>query len=120
MIINWLGQNCFKIEAKNATIIIDPVSYGGNLKMAKTSTDILVLPRPVAEKDLLFLKTPAFVIKVPGEYESKGIFVEGQVFGGHSAIVFRLEIEGIRIGHLSMTSQLDEETAGFLEGVDVP
>src|SRR3989338_2732137 len=118
MNITWLGQNCFKIEGKQASIIIDPVS-GPGLKMPKTSADILVLPRPYPDHELAFLKNDPFVIQTPGEFENKGIFVEGQAFGSKAQIIYRLEVEGVRLGHLDNLDKKDEAAAGFLEDVDV-
>lgn len=118
MIITWLGQNCFKIESKQACLVIDPVE-GPSAKMPKISADILILPRPVDDTNLSFLKSPAFVIKTPGEFESKGVFVEGQTFNGKEHLIFRFEMEGISFGHLGVSKKMDEGAVNFLEGVDV-
>ena len=118
MHISWLGQNCFKIEAKQASVLIDPIS-GAGFKMPKTSADILLLPRPYPGAELAFLKNDPFVIQTPGEFEIKGIFVEGQTLGLAPQIIYRLEIEGILLGHLGNLGKQDEGVTGFLEEVDV-
>ena len=119
MTITWLGQNCFKIEGKQASIVIDPIS-GAGLKMPKVIADILVLPRPWPEKDLTFIKGSSTVIQTPGEFEIKGIFIEGQVFGNKAQIIYRLEMEGMRLGHLgNFEKNNDEAATSFLEDVGI-
>ncbi|KKU48081.1 hypothetical protein A3H10_03070 [Candidatus Uhrbacteria bacterium RIFCSPLOWO2_12_FULL_46_10] len=118
MTITWLGQNCFKIEGKQVSVLIDPID-GQELKMPKISADILVLPRPSLGKALSFLKNSPFIIQTPGEFEAKGVFVEGQVFGNRTQTIYRLEIEGVRLGHLGNLEKNDEAATSFLEDVDV-
>src|SRR3989344_6021503 len=107
MTITWLGQNCFKIEGKQASILIDPIS-GVGLKMPKVSADILVLPRPYPEKEFSFLKHEAFVVQTPGEFEFKGIFIEGQALGDRAQTIYRLEVDGVLLGHLDNLDKKDE------------
>jgi L-ascorbate metabolism protein UlaG (beta-lactamase superfamily) len=119
MTITWLGQNCFKIEGKQATLVIDPIIGS---RMPKVGADILIVPRSAAKGERVdagFLKAPAFTIESPGEFEAKGVLVEGKVFGEKSLIVFRFEVEGVRFGHLSSASKKDDDAISFLESVDV-
>lgn len=118
MNITWLGQNCFKIEGKQASIVIDPIDAAG-LKMPKISPDILIIPRPYLSKELSFLKNNPLVVKTPGEFEVKGVFIEGQTFGHKKQIIYRLEVEGVMLGHLSNLEIKDEAADAFLEDVDV-
>lgn len=118
MNITWLGQNCFKIEGKQASIVIDPIDAAG-LKMPKISPDILIIPRPYLSKELSFLKNNPLVVKTPGEFEVKGVFIEGQTFGHKKQIIYRLEVEGVMLGHLSNLEKKDEAADAFLEDVDV-
>ncbi len=113
MHVSWLGQNCFKIEGKNATVIIDPLET----KMPKVSADILVLPR--GGKDRSFLKSDAFVVETPGEFEAKGIFVRSLAAGEKGELITRVDVDGIRLGHLGSLKKSDETIEGFLENVDV-
>lgn len=118
MTITWLGQNCFKIEGKNGTVIIDPVDPKAG-KMPKVGADLLVLPKPLPEKDRAFLKEPGFVIDTPGEFEVKGIFVRTAPDGEKGELVTRLEIDGLRLGHLGWAKQTSDAVNAFLENVDI-
>jgi L-ascorbate metabolism protein UlaG (beta-lactamase superfamily) len=113
MHVSWLGQNCFKIEGKNATVIIDPLEA----KMPKVSADILILPRP--QKDRSFLKSEPFVVETPGEFEAKGIFVRAMTAGDNGELVTRIDVDGVRLGHLGSLKKSDDSIEGFLENVDV-
>jgi L-ascorbate metabolism protein UlaG (beta-lactamase superfamily) len=115
MTITWLGQNCFKIDSKQATVLLDPPAG----QMPRFSADIVVLPRLVPERERGSLKGSPFIIQSPGEFEVRGVFVEGQVFGDQREVTYRLEVEGVRFGHLGRTAKADEAAAAFLEDVDV-
>lgn len=118
MTLTWLGQNCIKIEGKNGTVLIDPFDSKTG-KMPKVAADVLVLPKGLSEKDRGFLKEPAFTIDTPGEFEVKGIFVRTAAAGEKGTLVTRLEVDGMRIGHLGWLKQTSDEVDAFLENVDV-
>jgi L-ascorbate metabolism protein UlaG (beta-lactamase superfamily) len=117
MTITWLGQNCFKIESKSGTLLIDP-PRGGGVRLPRTQPDILIVPQAVSERELGNLKGDLTVVS-PGEYEAKGIFVAGQAFGATGTLVFRLEVEGVLLGYLGSLAKRDEAAENFLEDVDV-
>lgn len=118
MTITWLGQNCFKIEGKTGTLLVDPIDPKIG-KMPKVAADLLVLPRPYPEKDRGFLKEEAFVIETPGEFEVKEIFVRTCEAGPKGELVSRFEVDGIKLGHLGSVKAVDETVNAFLENVDV-
>ena len=118
MTITWLGQNCFKIEGKDAVVLVDPANTGSG-KMPRVQADIVLLPQALAEKDREVLKPDSFVVETPGEFDSKGVFVTGQVFGSKIEVIYRFEVEGVSFGHLNSTARANEEATAFLEGVDV-
>ena len=118
MIITWLGQHCFKIEGRTATVIVDPVT-GQSGRAMRHSTDIVVLPTPLSDKERESYKGASLVVDCPGEYESKGLFVECQIAGDKQTLLTRLEVEGMRIGHLGTLTERDEAAENFLEDVDI-
>ena len=75
MNITWLGQNCFKLEGKLATVLTDPFDSKTGQKITKVGADIFVLSKPLNEKDRSNLKNDIFVIDTPGEYEVKEVIV---------------------------------------------
>ncbi len=78
MTINWFGQSCFRIDAKEGSILIDPFSKEIGLKPPKIKDDlVLVTHNHPDHNNLENLNPEAFVINTPGEYEKKGVAVRG-------------------------------------------
>lgn len=78
MTITWFGQSCFRIEAKDASILIDPFSKEIGLKPPKIKDNIvLVTHEHYDHNNLEGLNSDSFVIRNPGEYEKGGIAVYG-------------------------------------------
>jgi len=78
MNISWYGETCFRINSsrnKNHSIdiLIDPFEKESGLRVPKIETDILL----TTEKDRKPLSGNFFLIKDPGEYDIKGVYVEG-------------------------------------------
>jgi L-ascorbate metabolism protein UlaG (beta-lactamase superfamily) len=82
MIIQWIGQSCFKIQTKNngneVTIITDPYDDKTGLKMPKTQADIVTISHNHHDHNNLdAVKGDPFVISTPGEYETKEVLIYG-------------------------------------------
>lgn len=133
MIITWHGQSCFKIQGDRATIVTDPFGPNYGLKVPRLAADIVTIShdhddhnnsqavKPTDDKDV-------FVIDTPGEFESKGVFIYGvpsfhdNKQGAERGLnnIYRIEIDGISIGHLGDLGHLLENgQIERLEGVDI-
>ena len=78
MTITWFGQSCFRIESKEASVLIDPFSKEIGLKPPRVKDDIvLVTHEHFDHNNLEGLNPEAFVIRNPGEYEKSGVAVYG-------------------------------------------
>lgn len=78
MTISWFGQSCFRIEAKEGSILIDPFSKEIGLRPPKIKDDLVLVTHAHSDHNNLDgLNPEAFVIKNPGEYEKQGIAVHG-------------------------------------------
>jgi len=87
-----------------------------------SKVDIITVSRK--ESDLSKIKSEALIIDKPGEYEVKGIFIQGipvnQNQGKEIAVVYWLEIENITLGHLgSLNTTPEDEELEKLEGLDI-
>ena len=108
MTIEWYGQSCFKISLSGAqptTILTEPFSKETGLNPPRFKPDILILSREV-EKEMAqeAQKEGMVLVKDPGEYEIKGVEINGfAVPNGENALitVYKLEIEGIKICYLN-------------------
>ncbi len=125
MTITWHGLSCFSLKIKTgvkeeATMVIDPYDNSSGLRFPRTLTaDLVAISRdhPLAANLEAIVGSP-FIIREPGEYEVKGIFVYG--IAASDKVLFRIMAEGLEIAHLGALDRLltNEELAHF-ENVDV-
>ena len=83
MQITWYGMSCFEIVALRAkgehvTILIDPLDEAiTGIKMPKVAADIVLCSNnDYVSKDAKKING-AFLIDNPGEYEIKGVYIQG-------------------------------------------
>ncbi len=97
-------------------MIVDPLDLEKELKSAKAA-NVVALSQPEGIK--IPAKTSSFVIANPGEYDVKGFFVLG-LGGFNSGITYTIEMEGVRLCHLSRTEkELADAQLENLSDVDV-
>ena len=82
MQIQWLGQSCFKIQAKNngqeITIVTDPYGDDIGLRPLKLQADIVTVSHDHHDHNNLdAIKGDSFIVHMPGEYETRGVFIYG-------------------------------------------
>jgi len=114
MQIQWLGQSCFKIQSKNSgqeiTIVTDPYGDDVGLKPLKLQADIVTVSHDHHDHNNLdAIKGDSFIVHMPGEYETKGVFIygipafhdnkEGKERG--NIIIFKINTEDLTVAHLS-------------------
>jgi len=111
-----------------ATIVIDPYENSTGLRFPRTLTADIVA---VSEKhehasNVEGVLGNPFVVKEPGEYEIKGIFVYGinapreNTKGKEDRMVFKIAGEGMSIAHLgALDRPLTDEELSHFENVDI-
>ena len=119
MNINWYGQTCFKISVSRAKesqdIIIDPPTKDSGLRGPKLEADIL-LSTDQKEK---ISQGNYFLIAGPGEYDIKGIYIQGTK--AENATIYIIEAEGMKLCHLGRITQkeLTSEQIELIGEVDI-
>ena len=125
MNITWYGQTCFRINSRKnkngqLSILIDPFTKEIGLRAPKLEADILLFTDPNAPL-FLFKKEAkseeiisAFPITGPGEYDVKGVYIEGIL--AQDRTIYTIESEEIKICHLGKLSQ-KELTPSQLERI---
>lgn len=114
MHIIWQGQSCFQIIAGQIKIVIDPFSEDIGLKLSKLEADILLVSHDHYDHaNIKAIPGDPFLIKSPGEYEVKGVFVqgipafhddkEGKERGKNT--IYIIEAEELRLCHLGDLGQ---------------
>lgn len=133
MIITWLGHSCFKLQDKigadGVTLITDPYSKETGLKLPSLEADLVTISHDHDDhNNVSAVKGNPRVINCAGEYDVKGIFVEGidsfhdeangEKRGGN--IIYRIEIDDISIAHLGdLAHTLDNTELEKLVGTDI-
>ncbi len=135
MQIFWHGQACFQITAlpqKNSQIrvVIDPYSEDIGLKLPKLEADIvLATHNHYDHNNVKALLDNPFIIEGPGEYEIKGVFVQG-IHSWHdesqgaergSNTIYTIDSEEMRLCHLGDLgqSELSSEQLEKIGNVDI-
>lgn len=133
MIITWLGHSCFKIQDKltpdGIIIVTDPFDKSVGLKVPRFEADIVTISHDHGDhNNISVIKGDPFVINGAGEYERKGVFIEGveayhDEKGGSERgknIMYRIDIEEMSVSHLGdLGHSLDSKQLEKLEGTDI-
>lgn len=122
MKITWHGDSCFEIASvsKNKDNVLTVVDPKEGKKSAKAD---IMLETHSKENGLSMAEQ--FVISSCGEYERKGVFVQGiqslQVDKKSRNIIYIIEAEDVRICHLGYfgESDLSEEQLEEMGNVDI-
>lgn len=133
MIITWQGHSCFKIQDKmgadGVTLVTDPFDKATGLKVPNFEADIITVSHDHHDhNNISALRGNPFVIDCAGEFDYKGILVEGidsfhdekkgEERGGN--IMYRIEVDDISVAHLGdLGTVLDNTQLEKLVGTDV-
>ena len=120
MIIYWRGGNCLKIESQNSALILDPASVSNNPKGAKLDADAVVFLSKEEKEKMASNKETFFSIYNPGEYDVKDFFII-TLSNSMDKPIHVLEVEGMRLCHLSEASQkeLSDEQLSAIGTIDI-
>ena len=133
--ITFAGRSCFQISVSNskdhsADIVIDPFDEKSGLKLPNFSADIVLSTHAHHDhNNIKAVKGDPFVISGPGEYEVKGVFVQG-IPSWHddkegkergSNTIYVIEAEDIKFCHLGDLGQkqLTDEQLEKIDTIDV-
>ena len=110
MEITWLGHACFRIRAKEATVVTDPYdNKATGYTLGRPTADIVTVSIPdPAHGNVDGVAGSPKVLSGPGEFEISGASIVGiTTYHGASRqpesgrnIAFVIELEDLRIGHL--------------------
>ena len=121
MHISWLGNTAFKLVFKPAeedvVVVIDPYKPASGAFPRNLSAEIGLYSR--GEENTITLGNP-FVLSTPGECEVRGVLITAVYGSEPENLMFRIDSEGLSIGHLGMAKKpLNERQTELLNGVDI-
>ncbi len=136
MTIQWFGQSCFRIETKEGSVLIDPFSKEIGLRPPRIKDDLIAVTHEHFDHNNLadvspeaLAKGEAFVVRTPGEYERKGIQVQGiQSFHDNTQgsqrgynTIYVIKAEEMVLCHLGDLGQdaLTDQQVGTIGDVDI-
>ncbi len=135
MIITYDGVESVKISHGDFTIALNPISKESKFKLANFGSDVVLITANHPDFNGADTATrqgkEPFVIKGPGEYEVRGMFVRGfaskTVYGGIERVntVYTFELDGIKVAYFGAISDKDldskaKEEIGDIDIVFVP
>jgi hypothetical protein len=131
MQIFWHGYTSVRLEAKTGdtecTVLTDPFENETSLRFPRTlQPDVTVLSHQDRSRfNLEPIQGTPFIVSDPGEYEVKGVFVNGiqdkqKDPGKERAVIYRISAEGMNVGFLgSLKRAPTEEELAALGNIDI-
>lgn len=121
MEITWLGYSAFRVRTRDGFVFHDPYSGKalGLPSLPRTTADIVTVSHDHAgHNNVDAVKGDPYVIRGPGEYEVKGMFVfgiptyhdnkKGAVYGPNT--VYVLDADDLRVCHLGDLGHVPNQT----------
>ena len=133
MLITWIGHSCFKLQDKSGSdgiaVVTDPFDKKVGLKPPAFEADIITVSHDHYDhNNVKSLKGNPFIIDSAGEYDIKGVSVQG-VGSYHDDkqgkergpnIIYRIELDDISIAHLGdLGHTLENKQLEVLVGIDI-
>ncbi len=124
MEITWLGRTCFRLKGREGAVVTDPCPPDSGYRFPRQVADIVTLSRrdDPGYSFVAGVAPEAMVFDAPGEYEHGGILVTAiasKLPDGGRNIIFVIEVDGIRIGHLGRPAAVNPSKVDELKDVDV-
>ncbi len=131
MQITWNGQSCFTIKSKTqkeeeSIILINPFDEKQTgIKLSKSKANLVLIGNKNSKVDTKKINPEFFLVDKPGEFEVKGIFINGIADNWSKKdkkknILFFLEVEGVKILNLGeIEHALENGNLDKLPAIDV-
>lgn len=119
MEIDWFGHACFRLRGRDGTVITDPYSKDIGLSFPRPRADLVTISHDHPGHHFAEgVKGDPHVIRGPGEYEIKNIFITGvptnhDKRGGKDRgrnTVYVIEMDGLTICHLGDLGHVPNQT----------
>jgi L-ascorbate metabolism protein UlaG (beta-lactamase superfamily) len=107
--VTWLGHGCFRLRGKTAAVVTDPYPPSLGPRLSRLEADVLTVSHGHENHSYTkIVRSEAFLIDGPGEYEIAGVTVLGlpSYHDGNNGAehgrntIFAIVIDDVRICHL--------------------
>lgn len=133
MIISYLGKQCVKFSLGDVTIAVNPPAKNApsGVTLSRFGADIAFVSAPHLDYNGVDLLSHGdrvpFIVRGPGEYEVKDIFIKGAAVSttidGEDSIVtvYRFSLDNMSIGFVGPIAdkKIPGEVKELLDGVDI-
>ena len=122
--VKWLGNTCFRIKSREATVLMDPIARGSGISMPKQKADIVTLSMRDRANALANVEGEYTLVDGPGEYEVQDVFLAGIRTRPNGAktfnTVYLVEMDEMIFCHLgNLNKRLTEAQVEAMGDVDV-
>ncbi|MEA2642805.1 MAG: hypothetical protein QOF51_4199 [Chloroflexota bacterium] len=124
----WLGQSCFRIRGRDATVLTDPFDKASGYALGRVAADVVTVSNahPNHSTTEGVDGTPR-VIDGPGEYEVHGVYITGMRTSPPHApdgmtrnTAYRITVDDMTICHLGdLAALLNTEQIEMMKDIDV-
>ena len=127
MVISWYGEGCFKIQAGDLSILIDPINSSSGLQIPRGKFDIVIKTLsawPIMAESNAETKETINVFG-PGKYEIKTATIEGRLVEKESSdkflkTVYIMELDEVKFGFLGhLAKEFDSRLEEFFKNLDI-
>jgi len=116
--ITWYGHSCFRISERNRiTVVTDPFSESLGLPVPKLKADVVTVSHDEpGHNNVELVKGDPYVLRGPGEYEIKGLFVTGLAMHNTAAarprrnVAYLIEMDSLTVLHLGDLDHVPEQS----------
>lgn len=129
MVITYYGHEFFKVQFGDLVLAVNPISKDSKLKSSRFGADICLVslndPDMNGVEQIGFGEKQPFVVRGPGEYEVKEVFVRGFPAGltkeGKRNSMYTVVLEGMNLCFLGAlpAKELSSETKAALGDIDI-
>ena len=120
MHLSWLGLSSCKFETKEAVVVTDPYAPSVGPRPLRAKADVVTVSNPEHPEHghIAALSGNPFVVDHQGEFEVKGIYIEG--IRDTPTTMFTFDVEGLRLAHLGdLRAVPPDSVLEKLTGVDI-
>lgn len=125
----WFGLAAFRLRGREASVVTDPYTRASGLVPPRTTADVVTFSRPPAPAlaEVGVTGSPQ-VVAGPGEYEIKGVFIQGirmrrserGAEGRQHTTIYLIELDDVVVCHLGELDRVPSaEEVEALGKVDV-